>query len=51
MIGATSPASRLTAKIAITIIVTDKDNPFAFDSIGVEIMKSASYTYSYLLWQ
>ena len=26
-------------------LVADRDNPYAFDSIGVEIMKSARYTY------
>ena len=27
-------------------LVASKDNPFAFDSLGVEIMKSSRYTYS-----
>lgn len=27
-------------------VVADKDNPYAFDTLGVEIMKSARYTYS-----
>lgn len=27
-------------------IVADKNNPYAFDSLGVEIMTSARYTYS-----
>ena len=26
--------------------LADKDNPYAFDSLGVEIMRSARYTYS-----
>lgn len=32
--------------IPSTGLVANKDNPYAFDSIGVEIMKSARYTYA-----
>jgi len=27
-------------------VAANKDNPFAFDTLGVEIMKSARYTYT-----